>query len=468
MIWRKSAVLAGIFLGALVAAHCATPSPNILFLFSDDQRLDTIRALGNPGIQTPNLDRLVQQGFALTNAYCMGSQVPAVCVPSRAMLMTGRSLFRATSPPLSGNLPRNYVLWPEVFRRAGYRSFGIGKWHNDHASFARAFDGGGPIFFGGMGDHAKLPVQGYDGNGTYAQGKPQAANRFSSELFADAAVEILHRAPKEPFVLYVAFTAPHDPRTPPEDYARRYRAASMALPKNYLPEHPFDNGELKVRDEGLLPTPRKRDDVRKEIAAYYGMIEHLDAQIGRILNALDASGQAQNTIIVFASDHGLALGSHGLLGKQNLYEHSVRAPLIFSGPGIPRNRRSGALCYLFDVYPTLGELTGREVPRTVEGQSLVPLFKGKAVAHRQAIFGAYRDVQRMVRDERWKLIHYPKANRYQMFDLANDPDELNSLADKPAHQETLRELLVRLQRMQQEFSDPMVQRDSLLGFAWPH
>jgi arylsulfatase A-like enzyme len=148
--------------------------------------------------------------------------------------------------------------------------------------------------------------------------------------------------------------------------------------------------------------------MRQHLADYYACISDLDDQVGRIVRELSEQGYAKNTIIMFSSDHGLAVGGrHGLMGKQNLYEH-VKPPLIFSGPGIPRNRRSGALCYLFDVYPTLCELAGREVPRTVEGQSLVPLFKGKTVAHRQAIFGAYRDVQRMVRDD---------AQRSLLFDL---------------------------------------------------
>lgn len=453
----------------LLAFHCAHAGQraNILFLLSDDQRFDTIHALGNPVLQTPNLDRLVQQGFTFTNAYCMGSMVQAVCIPSRAMMLTGRSLFRATATPLTGNILRGYVMWPELFRKAGYRSYGIGKWHNDRAAFARAFDGGGPIFFGGMGAHSNLAVYAYDGDGVYPKEKERTINRYSSELFADTAVQILNRSPQEPFVLYVAFTAPHDPRTPPDDYAQKYSSKSMPLPKNFLPQHPFDNGDMKVRDETLLPTPRNRDALRKEIAAYYAMIQHLDGQIGRILSALDASGQGHNTMIIFASDHGLALGSHGLLGKQNLYEHSVRAPLILAGPGIPRNRQSGALCYLFDIYPTLCELAGQRIPRTVEGRSLVPLLQGIAKTHRDSIFCAYRDVQRMVRDERWKLIHYPKVNRTQLFDLWADADEMNDLSSRPEYQERVLDLTVRLQKMQREFGDTLIQGDTVVGRLAP-
>ena len=445
-----------------MTAHAAT-KPNILFLVSDDQRADTVRALGNPRIQTPNLDRLVQQGFAFTNAYCMGSMVGAVCVPSRAMFLTGRSLFRATRSLQSGVIASTHTLWPELFRKSGYRTFGIGKWHNDRASFARAFDGGGPVFFGGMGEQAKLPLDPYDAKGVFPKNQQRTANRFSSEVFADAAIEILHRAPTDPFVLYVAFTVPHDPRTPPAPYAAKYSSDNMELPVNFLPKHPFDNGELNVRDENLLPTPREGEAVRKEIAAYYALIDHMDAQIGRILNALEISGQAQNTIIVFVSDHGLALGSHGLLGKQNLYEHSIRAPLILSGPGIPRARRSGALCYLFDVFPTLCELAGRQLPRSVEGRSLMPIMTGESKQHRDSIFTAYRDVQRAIRNERWKLIHYPKGNRYQLFDLEADGSELHDLAGKPEHRGRVIDLISQLQKLQRQFGDSSAPGDTIMG-----
>lgn len=428
-----------------------------MFLLSDDQRVDTIRALGNRHIKTPNLDRLVHDGFTFTHAFCMGSTVPAVCVPSRAMLFTGRSLYRSLAPVTSGNIPLRAALWPEEFRKAGYATVGIGKWHNDRDSYARSFSAGGPIFFGGMSDHNKVPVFDYDTSGRYPTNKQRIAHVNSSELFANAAISFIRtQSTMKPFLLYVGFTSPHDPRTPPADFAALYDAEKLPLPKNFLPQHRFDNGEMEVRDETLLPWPRKEEAVRKEIAAYYAMITHLDHQVGRILDALDATGKRGNTIVVFASDHGLALGSHGLLGKQNLYDHSVRAPLLFNGPGIPRGRRSDALCYLYDVFPTLCALGGLNVPNTVEGEDLTLLMHDTGARVREEIFGAYGNVQRMVRTDRWKVIYYPHNDRTQFFDLRDDPHETRDLAAQPGHARRIVSLRTRLAELQEYFDDPLL------------
>jgi arylsulfatase A-like enzyme len=213
---------------------------------------------------------------------------------------------------------------------------------------------------------------------------------------------------------------------------------------------------MEVRDETLLPWPRKEEAVRKEIAAYYAMITHLDHQVGRILDALDATGKRGNTIVVFASDHGLALGSHGLLGKQNLYDHSVRAPLLFNGPGIPRGRRSDALCYLYDVFPTLCALGGLNVPNTVEGEDLTLLMHDTGARVREEIFGAYGNVQRMVRTDRWKVIYYPHNDRTQFFDLRDDPHETRDLAAQPGHARRIVSLRTRLAELQEYFDDPLL------------
>ncbi len=427
----------------------AADRPNVLFLFSDDQRFDTIHALGNDEIRTPHLDGLVKNGFTFTHAFCMGSTVPAVCAPSRSMLMTGRTLFRS---PIT--IPKDLPIWPEVMAQAGYATFATGKWHNGPAAFNRGFAAGGDIFFGGMNDHRKMPVHDYDPAGKYDKQHQHFGAKFSSELFADQAIRFLrnHKG-EQPFFLYAAFTAPHDPRTPPQEYADRYDPAKITLPKSFLPQHPFNNGELTVRDEQLLPWPHTPEAVKKEIAAYYAMIEHLDAQVGRILDALAASGKAKDTIVIFSSDHGLAVGRHGLLGKQNLYDHSMRPPLIFAGPGIPAGKKSDALCYLLDIFPTVAELAGVKAPATVEGLSLAPIMTGKQAVVRDSIFCAYRDVQRMVRTDRWKLIRYPQINKSQLFDMANDPDELHDLAGDGKHAERERELTALLRDWQKKLDD---------------
>ncbi|HWL73354.1 MAG TPA: sulfatase/phosphatase domain-containing protein, partial [Burkholderiaceae bacterium] len=225
------------------------------------------------------------------------------------------------------------------------------------------------------------------------------------------------------------------------------------LPKNFLPQHPFNNGEMLVRDEKLAPWPRTAATIQRHTADYYGMITHLDARIGDILQTLEQTGQAENTLIVFTSDNGLAVGRHGLLGKQNLYDHSVRVPLVLAGPGVPHGKRSDALCYLFDLFPTLCSLAGVAPPETIEGRDLSPVIRGDAEKVRDSIFGAYGEVQRMVRTPRWKLVRYPQINRTQLFDLQRDPDESQDLAAMPEHQERIRELMSLLMEQQSELGD---------------
>jgi arylsulfatase A-like enzyme len=188
--------------------------------------------------------------------------------------------------------------------------------------------------------------------------------------------------------------------------------------------------------------------IRDQLAEYYGLITHMDEQIGRILAALEQSGQAGNTIIIFAADNGLALGSHGLLGKQSVFEHSMHVPLVVVGPGIPRGKSTRAFTYLLDVFPTLCDLTGITPPNGLEGESLRPLWEGKRARVRDSVFLPYLEIQRAVRDERWKLIAYPKIGHLQLFDLRNDPHEMTNVIDRPqsgAHVARLMKLMKQWQ-----------------------
>jgi arylsulfatase A-like enzyme len=428
--------MAAFALGLVSAVAAAAERPNIVFLLSDDQHRDTIHALGNAEIETPHLDELARRGTSFSNVFCMGSTQPAVCMPSRAMLLSGRSLFRA---PVD---LKGVTILPEVLRSHGYVTFGTGKWHNGQASF-RGFDRGRAIFFGGMGNQRKVPVSDLESPGTFA--KRPIVDKFSSELFIDEAIAFIEQQHGEqPFFAYVAFTAPHDPRMAPDEYLAKYDPAKLSLPKAFLPEHPFDNGELKIRDEALAPWPRTPEIVRRHTADYYAAITHLDAQIGRLVAALERTGRREKTIIIFTSDHGLALGRHGLFGKQNLYEHSMRPPLIVAGPGIPAGKKCEAMAYLYDLFATVCDLAEAKPPAGVESWSLVPLLRGEKTEHREAIYCAYRDVQRSLREREWKVIEYPKIERTQLFHLADDPDELHDLAAEPQHAERLAGLRKRL------------------------
>jgi len=440
----------------LLALFCGEPlahgagKPNILFLFADDQRADTIAALGNPHIKTPNIDKLVTSGFTFRANYCFGGNSGAVCVPSRAMLMSGKTWFHVDTASL-----KDAKLLPELLQENGYVTFGTGKWHNGQPSWLRAFQRGQSIFFGGMSDHIKVLVRdlGPDGKLT----AERTGEKFSSELFADAAIQFLRSHDgKKPFFAYVAFTAPHDPRMPPLAFREIYYRNLPPLPENYLPQLPFDNGMMRGgRDENLAPWPRTEAVIRDQLAEYYGMITHMDEQVGRILDALKQTGRADNTLIIYAADNGLALGSHGLLGKQNVFEHSMRVPLIFVGPGIPQGKSTQAFSYLLDVYPTLCDLIGIPRPADLEGESLRPLWEGKKDRVRDSVFLPFIDIQRAVRDERWKLICYLKISHMQLFDLQTDPDEKTNLIDRPESAEHVQRLLRLMIQWQAKVGDTL-------------
>ena len=442
-----------------------TGRPNVLFLLTDDQTFNTIRALGNTEIHTPNMDRLVRRGVAFTQTHVMGGLNGAVSQPSRAMLLTGRGLMDVHRN--GGFIPQAEKTFPEVFRENGYTTFATGKWHSDNASFNRSFSTGANIFFGGMHPYGRNNELGHrrpylhqydpagdynDRNGAWADASPET---FSSKLYADAAIGFLEAEASsgDPFLMYVAFTSPHDPRNVLPGYGRKYASAELSMPANFVPQHPFDNGDLNERDEKLLPTPRVPEQVLAERANYYGMVSEVDFQIGRILDALEKSGKAANTIIVFTSDNGLCVGEHGLLGKQNLYEAAVRIPMVICGPGIPQNTVRDAYCYLYDLYPTLCGLAGIEVPATVKGVSLEETLRNPEAGKREDI------LQRAIKKDGFKLILYNvDGQRHpQLFDLKADPMEMKNLYDDPAYREKREELtglLYARMKAAGDFCDP--------------
>jgi arylsulfatase A-like enzyme len=409
--------------------------PNVLLILLDDQQAEAIGAYGNAIVQTPHLDRLAKEGMLFSSAYIQGSMQPAVCVPSRASLLCGRNLFR-TDPYLMRD-----DSWPAAFGRAGYETFFTGKWHNDPAVVSNAFTTARSVFLGGMADPMNTPLQDLVAG---AWSEPRSSGRHAGVVFADEVIRFFGEGPTEPFFAYLAFDGPHDPHIVPDDYPIRYDPDTLSLPENFLPEHPFDNGEMNVRDEQLLPRPRVPGAVRSFRADYYRYVSFLDAEIGRVLEALDASPFGSNTLVVVTSDSGVALGSHGLLGKQNLYEHSIRVPLLIRGPGVPRGAVSPALLYLHDVVPTLGDLCGVTGPTGGEGRSMKTVVRDPSGAGRSDLVFAYRTVQRAIRDERWKLITYPEVGVTQLFNLEEDPQETNDLSADPSHADRLVDLRRRL------------------------
>jgi arylsulfatase A-like enzyme/acetyl esterase/lipase len=426
------------------SASTTTSQPNVLFFFMDDQRADTIAALGNPHIRTPNIDRLVRSGVSFRRAYMMGGMQGATCVPSRAMLLAGQSLFR-----IDEKLLRDET-WPAAFGRAGYDTFMSGKWHNTPPSIPKSFQRARSVFVGGMTDPMKARLNHLQGE---TLTPPEISPRHACAVFADEAIAFLRETHPKPFLCYIPFDGPHDPHIVPDDFPVRYDPAKIGAPPNFLPQHPFDNGEMTIRDELLLPWPRTREQVAAMNAEYYRYISYLDAQIGRVLDALEASPHARNTIVVFAADSGVGRGSHGLIGKQNVYEHSMRVPLVIRGPGLPANAMTDAMCYLYDVFPTLGALCGVAGPKTSDGMDLTPVLRDPKKPARATMMFGYRDVQRALRDEQWKLIRYPQIDRTQLFDLKTDPHEITDLAARPEHAARIKTMTATLAAEMQRLGD---------------
>jgi arylsulfatase A-like enzyme len=405
---------------------------NILHLHADDHRADGLHALGNELLRTPNLDTLVGRGMTFTHCYTMGSMIGAVCLPSRTMLLTGRSWLRVPGrmDPQMKPIDASQFL-PRVLGAAGYETFHVGKGGNEFKAGIESFDTNVV-----MDDHG--PDQ----------------RRGSSERHADVAIKFLkERKNDRPFFIYFAPPVPHDPRVAAPEFHKSYDAAQVPLPAAFMSQHPWDNGEMTVRDEQLAPWPRTPENTKQQLADYYACITGLDHHIGRIFDQLKASGEWDNTVIIFTGDNGLSMGEHGLFGKQNLYEFGgMHVPCVMAGPGIT-NGRSDALIYLMDLFPTFCDLAGAKVPAKVEGRSLAAILHGEPSKVRDVLYTGYRDCQRSIRDDRWKLIRYPLVDKTQLFDLRSDPHELTNLADRPDQEERIADLTARLQKEMSSSSD---------------
>jgi len=424
--------------------------PNILLLIADDQRPDTIRALGNSHIQTPHLDELVRRGTVFTRATC----AHPLCYPSRAELLTGCTGFRSgTYSELKLN--EGVPLLPRLLKAAGYRTWYVGKWHTAGRPSTVGYDECDGLYAGGrVGEEPYVDFRGRPATGYRGwQFQTDAGQRFPekgtgltpniSAEFADAAIRLISQKSEQPFFVHVNFTAPHDPRIWPPGYEKTYDAAKLPLPANFRGEHPFDHGNARGRDEVLLPFPRTEGDLRQELACYYAVISHLDAQLGRILKALDETGQRASTLIVFTADHGLAIGSHGLVGKQNMYEHTINVPFVIAGPGIPAGEKRAAQCYLRDLFPTFCDLAGLATP-PMDGRSLAPVLRGEKAEVHPFIVGYFQDSQRMIREGDWKLAWYPKIDRWQLFNVGSDPHELRDLIADLAQRDRVADLRTKL------------------------
>lgn len=419
--------------------------PDVLFLFVDDMTFDGLHALGNNDIISPNLDKLVHSGVSFSNCYNMGGWNGAISTASRSQLMTGLYLWnthKSMKNDKYASLVGEGTLWPQVMKKAGYKTFHTGKWHMSHVKPENIYDETVAVRPGmpkTVASAYNRPLSKDDNNWLpwdHSNGGYWEDGKHWSEILADHTIDYMrkNKDSKEPLFICCAFNAPHDPRQSPKEYIDMYDVDKIHVPSSFLPQHPYMdemNCGKNLRDERLAPWPRTKFAIQKHRLEYYALITHLDTQVGRILDELKKTGRDENTLIVLAADNGLALGKHGLVGKQSMYEHSMKIPLVFAGLGLPKGESRSQLVYLQDLVPTVYDYVGIDAPENLQFISQLDVVEnGKTEAKRDAVYGAYLNKQRMIRSGNYKLFFIIDSGRVLLFDLKNDPEETNNLYGK--------------------------------------
>lgn len=477
----------------LAVSASAEKKPNVVFIFADDFTYNAMANLGDDYVFTPNLDRLRNSGAYFSHAFNQGSYSAAVSVASRAMLNTGKYLWRATNAvgqdlkfqkdqwPAGAQAyqaaPKKVdKLWSDYMSDAGYETYMTGKWHVPFNT-AEVFDNVGTVRAGmpkthndayaynektGKGRHFDPNKQDDWTSSDASYGGYWEGGKHWSEVVADEALGFISDATSkdDPYFMYLAFNAPHDPRQAPQEYLDMYKPEQIAIPENFMPTYPY-HVEIgcdyhSLRDEKLAPGPRTEYSIQVNRRDYYALITHLDVQIGRILDALEAAGQMDDTYIIFTADHGLAVGDHGLLGKQNMYDASMRVPLIVAGPGVKARKIAGKV-YLQDAMATALDIADSKDMDKVDFKSLLSLAEGAKTSStvNEAVYGAYMGQQRMVRNDKYKMLIYPTANVVRLYDIKKDPRECVDLASNPKYRKVMDGLLEELKVLQKNVDDPL-------------
>ncbi len=476
-----SSLIALSLMGCQNSSARQKEKPNILFIISDDHSFQMLGSVMKEAISTPNLDRLRNDGVYFSHAYNSGAWMGAVSMASRSMLVTGQHLWKVRdyskstrtlidekpAPEAGGKPIKNFRLhddayWPQHMKKAGYETYFAGKWHNvgiveqlfDHFRNVR----------GGMADQHSDCYQ-----REFIENKPdkwqpydksyggfwQGGEHWSEVLKKDALLYLDQiKQHDDPFFLYLGFNAPHDPRQSPKSFVDMYPPSQIAVPENFAPKYEYADSigcSMKLRDEQLAPSPRTEYSIQVNRQEYFASISHMDQQIGEILDKLEAIGELDNTYIIYTSDHGIAIGDHGLLGKQNMYDASMRVPFFISGPDIPKGVTINEMIYLQDAMATCLDLAGSDALNKVDFKSVLPLIRGDA--GRDYIYGAYMDLQRMVCNDHYKMIIYPKVGVIRLFDLKEDPNEMYDLALQERFYPVMNDLYNQFKQLQKEHGD---------------
>ncbi|MDE0834724.1 MAG: sulfatase-like hydrolase/transferase [Akkermansiaceae bacterium] len=461
---------------SLLTLTAAAAKPNFLFIIVDDQSPFDLKAYDPKStLDTPNIDRIAREGLVLDAAHQQGGWSGAVCTCSRTMIMTGRTLWR--TPGANGRKKANKLVpkgikgstLPAVFNDAGYETIRTCKKGNSYEAANKIFQ--------------------IRNDATKRGGTAESGSEWHGDQVMSYLTDREKQQAKKPFMIYYGFSHPHDTRDGTPELLAKYGATNHtdknslpaanpkqpALPVNWLDKHPFPHGHPGLRDEVRVSGVwENRDErtIRNELGREFACSENIDIQIGRVLKKLEAMGELANTYVIYTSDHGMAIGRHGLQGKQNLYEHTFRVPYIVMGPGVEKGRAPGNI-YLLDTLATLCELAGIPAPESNEGESFKSVLTGEGKTVRDTLYGAYsggtKPGIRCVKSGDWKLIKYDTldgaVHETQLFNLAENPNEfllehgkgdpkLNDLAENPKHATKLAEMEALLLSEMTRFNDP--------------
>ncbi len=446
--------------------------PNVLWLVADDHAAYVTGCYGNPVVRTPNIDRLASQGMRFDRAYCNSP----VCTASRQSFQTGRYPRTVGVTLLTTPFPESELTLADLLKTAGYETAGYGKMHFNNLS-NHGFDHRAdmPQWAAAIKQRGPEPIpQDVKVKGPFRPFHDPASLWLNSETlplgyleadmpstyFADLAVEFLQTKHDKPFFMMVSLPDPHSPYNFPVEFRGKYDPAKVPIGR----KGPEDDDQVPAIFRDL--TEEQKHGIA---AAYYTSTEFMDKQMGRVLDALEKSGQADHTIVIYIGDHGYNLGHHGLFEKHSMYETAVRAPLIVRYPGqVKPAGASAALVEFVDIVPTVLQFCGVEVPKAVQGRSFMAVLTGRSDHHKDHVFSTYaHSEEAMVRDGRWKLVYLRGKNKrdegydegrpltgpkVKLFDLQNDPDELTNLAGKAGQAD-------RVSRMLKILADHMKQTD---------
>ena len=447
---------------SLITSALSAKKPNVLFLMSDD--LNTaLSGFGHPQCKTPELDKLAARGMRFENMHC---QYP-VCGASRASLMSGLYPYTngtlGNAGTLRGSMP-DVVTMSQLFRKDGYHVGRVSKIY--HMGIP-------PEILAGTATrddphswdevvNIKAPEQNAPGEKTNWSPKNKSSQSFTGVvaegddlahadgMAASHAIDFLKRHKDKPFFLACGFVRPHVPLVAPAKYFDRYDRDAMiapVVPEDDLEDVPEIIRNYKRNSTSYGITPELHKGL---LEAYYASISYMDAQVGRVLDALEELGLAENTIVVFTSDHGYLLGEHHKFQKQHLFEEATRVPFIFSVPWIkePHGKATKHITELIDLYPTLAELSGLKAPKDLQGASMVPLLKNPSADDwaKDVAFTISRNGGESIRTNRWRFTHWGfGSGGMELYDLKNDPGEFTNLAGDPRHKKALKKLQAQLE-----------------------